>query len=188
MLPRRFGNPEQWPQHPCPVPQHDHWFAPDDPPLATPAYTRHRQPRSAMTCSTGILRALGPYVRRSTGLLLFLPGPHPVARIGRNPRRRSDHRMVDRSFDRSNPHAVLSLLSEGTVFQVFRHLCYPHRPLIADDLPSLRCRNLQTGGCPWLANLEPLPPSLSPYNSSQFAASVDDAIHPTSSAFLGASS
>jgi len=32
-------------------------------------------------------RSLGPYVRRSYRLLLFLPGPQPVARSGRNPQR-----------------------------------------------------------------------------------------------------
>lgn len=35
------------------------------------------------------LKSLGPYVQRSTGLSHFNPGPQPVARSGRNPRRRS---------------------------------------------------------------------------------------------------
>jgi len=38
---------------------------------------------------------------------LFSLNPQPVAQLGRNPRRRSGHRVVVRSCDRPNPHAAL---------------------------------------------------------------------------------
>jgi hypothetical protein len=62
---------------------------------------------------TDRLGSLGPYIRRSTGLSLFLPGPQPVARPGRNPQRRSNHRVVVQPFGYPNPHAVLPPLGRG---------------------------------------------------------------------------
>jgi hypothetical protein len=50
---------------------------------------------------------------------------------------------------------------------------YPGDPLVADHLLYPGTGNLKTGGCSWLLDLEPLPPSHCPYSSSRLAASVD---------------
>lgn len=111
------------------------------------------------------------------GLSLFNPVPQPVSQSGRNPRRRSNHRMVVRSFDRPNPYAVLHLFSEMRSFRLSLP-AYHHNPLDADCLLSNGYRNHQTGGCPWLltSNLYHLP--IAPLDLSNPAASVD-VRHPT---------
>jgi hypothetical protein len=84
--------------------------------------------------SSEALRGLGPYIRRSTGLSHFHPGPHPVARLGRNPRRCSNHRVVVRSFDRPYPHTVLHPLGGGHGLSGLRRLSIIIDPLVADRL------------------------------------------------------
>jgi hypothetical protein len=70
--------------------------------------------------------------------------------MGRNPRRRSNHRVVARPFGLSSPPAVLLTSSGG--LRSFRTLSpvYPHIPL-SQNACSQRCtKTLQTGGCPRL--------------------------------------
>lgn len=63
---------------------------PDGLPLGFPVYPSLSTLRLTTTSHPRRLRSLGPYVRRSIGFSLFPPGPQPVARSGRNPRRHSD--------------------------------------------------------------------------------------------------
>jgi len=85
--------------------------------------------------------------------------------------------LVDRSFDRPNPFAVLHPSGVDAVFQVLGH-----PPTLGDlfvtDRPTLDKRpNPQTGGCPWLltSNLYHLPVAC--YDSSDPAASESLPLH-----------
>jgi len=104
--------------------------------------SRHHRPR------TGRLGSLGPYIRRSIGLSLFLPGPQPVARLGRNPQRRSNHRVVVQPFGYPNPHRRFASPWQG--LRPFRSRRHP------STLTSHSSQNVysqqgadyhQTGGC-----------------------------------------
>lgn len=104
--------------------------------------SRHHRVRSER------LGSLGPYIRRSTGLSLFLPGPQPVARLGRNPQRRSNHRVVVQPFGYPNPHRRFASPWQG--LPPFRSCRHP------STLTSYSSQNVysrqsadypQTGGC-----------------------------------------
>jgi len=69
---------------------------------------------------------LGPYIRRSTGLLLFNPGPQPVTRLGRNPGRCSNPSGCAIFQPRISTHR-LAPPGRSTVFQDFV-ACLPSRP------------------------------------------------------------
>jgi len=103
------------------------------------------QPWSANTIHPERLRSLGPYIRRSYRPFAF--SPWIPSCLGRNPRRRSGHRVVVRSCDRPNPHAALHTKACG--LSGLRHLptLTTHSTQIAY---SNRHRSHQTGGCPWL--------------------------------------
>jgi len=97
---------------------------------------------------TDRLGSLGPYIRRSTGLSLFLPGPQPVARLGRNPQRRSNLRVVVQPFGYPNPHRRFASPWQG--LRPFRSRRHP------STLTSYSSQNVysqqgtnyhQTGGC-----------------------------------------
>lgn len=119
---------------------------------------RHYRPKPTATTRPQKLRSLGPYVQRSTGLSLFSPDPQPVAQLGRNPHRRSDHRRVVRPFGLPNLYAGLPSLAGVLSFRT-PSPTYPHDQLVADRLLSIGTKTLQTGGCPCLlsSNLYPLP-------------------------------
>jgi len=77
-------------------------------------------------------------------------------------------------------HTPLCFPLQGRGLFGRRHFAYPHIPLFAECLLSTPRRYRQTGGCPWPARLEPLPPSHCRYNSSGFTASADAVEHLTS--------
>lgn len=64
------------------------------------------QPQSATAYQPAWLRSLGPYARRSPGLLHFRPGPQTVACLGRYPQRRSGIGWL-LTLRSANPYAVL---------------------------------------------------------------------------------
>jgi hypothetical protein len=163
--------PEQWRHTLIQVPQHDHRFAPDSLPLAFrpshPSSTEaDDEPRPKK------LKSLGPCIRHSTDLSLFYPGPQPGY-----PDQAGTHDdvsvLVVQPFDWPNPSAVLYLSSQEIrsfgSFVIYLPLATCSSQI---DLLSINADNLQTGGCPWLRNLEPLPPSRHPYDTSDPAASV----------------
>jgi hypothetical protein len=125
-----------------------------------PTQCRHNgRNRCYNTLSSRRRKSLGPYVRRSIGLSLFTPGPQPVAQLGRNPRRRSNHRVVVRTFRPDQIHAPsYTPLAGNAVFQVLVTRL-PSRPTLRRSLTLTEHRNPQTGGCPWLltSNLYHLP-------------------------------
>jgi len=86
------------------------------------------------------------------------------------------------SFDRTYPHAGFAPSSEVAVFQDFV-ACLPSRPTRRRSFTLDRHRSHQTGGCPWLLHLEPLPPSHHVPTHRVLAASADAQSHQLHSAF-----
>jgi len=85
------------------------------------------------------------------------------------------------SFDRTYPHAGFAPSSEGAAFQGFV-ACLPSRPTRRRSFTLDQHRSLQTGGCPWLLHLEPLPPSHHVKTHRVLAASADAQSHQLHSA------
>jgi hypothetical protein len=140
--------PGQGCNHPVQVPWHDHRFVSDDLLLALPVYRATSTEADVLLSSKSArkLGALRPNARLAFYFLTLFPNR---CRLGRNPRRRSNPRMVDGSFDRPNPYAVLHLLGEDTVFQDFV-TCLPSQPTRRRSLTLNKHRFLQTGDCPCL--------------------------------------
>jgi hypothetical protein len=116
------------------------------------------RPKPTTAYQPAWLRSLGPYVRRSPGLLLFLPSPQPVSRSGRNPRRCSGIGWLI-TLRPPNPYTVLLTSSEACGLSGQPSPTYPHIRLNTECLLSIDTENLQTGGCSWLltSNLYRLP-------------------------------
>jgi len=140
--------------------------SPDDLPFGSWS-THHAadQPRSicARNLSSRRLGSLGPYIRRSFGLSLFLRGPRPVAESGTNPRRRSDQGgwPVLRSTQIHTPSC--SPLAGIAVFQV-TVTRLPSHP-VRRRMFTLNLHRLPSDWwLPLAAYLGPLPPSHCPYS------------------------
>lgn len=85
------------------------------------------QPRDRSILSSRSPQSLEPYAQTLDRPLPFNPGPQPVTRLGRNPLRRLDHRMVTRPFGRINPLAVLPAFALGCLSGT-RHPVHRHNP------------------------------------------------------------
>jgi len=103
---------------------------------------------------SGDLKSLGPYIRRSLGLLLFNRVPYLSA--GTNPHRRSNLRMVNTSCDAPNPHCRFAPLA-GRCVSGCRHLL----TLTSDFSPNVYSQQTPLPShwsLPSPAKLEPLRP------------------------------
>jgi len=129
---------------------------------------------------------LGPYIRRSIGLSLFNPGPQPVARLGRNPRRCSNPSGCA-SFDRAYPHTVLHPLGRSTVFQDFVTRL-PSRPTRRRSLTLDKAPFPSDWWLPSLTKLGPLPPSHFTFTAHQDLLLAWTFMRPLDSAYLQPSS
>jgi len=119
-----------WCRPPVQVPWHDHQFAPDDLPStfrSAPYPYRPKPIGQNLVQKTSGLGALRPSLDWP---FAFSPwSPAGVTRPGRNPPRRSSHRMVVQSFECPNPHAVLRHHSESLSFRSPSPI-YPHIQLV----------------------------------------------------------
>lgn len=167
MLPHGFGDP-QGSLQPCPrFPRHDLRFAPLGLSFGSLVYRLlpTRRPATAF-----VQRGSGVWDLTSdarTGLSLFLPGPQPVSQLGRNPRRRSSHRVVA-NLATSKSTRRLASLARVAVFQVFVAAPTLASHSSQNGLLSIQRRHPQTGGCPWL----------SPRTSTTFPLPLDSSSRP----------
>jgi len=118
-------------------------------------------------------RELGTLRPTLDRLFAFSPWSPISCPIRHEPTTTFRSRVVVRSCDRPNPHAVLHPLSRDAVFQVIPEGRHPST-LTSDSTPNVYSRqgtvNHQTGGCPWLPNLGPLPPTHCHYSLSRITA------------------
>jgi len=131
-----------------------HPMTSSSPPWSTPTISAEAD----TIISPKALGSLGPYIRRSIGLLRFNPGPQPVARLGRNPRRCSTSSGCAIFRLRISTHRLAPLWKEHGLSGL-RYL-----PTLTTHLSRIvysrqSTVSIKTGGCPRLSKLGPLPPS-----------------------------
>jgi hypothetical protein len=154
--------------------QHDHRYAPDDLPFGSPVYYLPANRGRPRTPRPERLQSLGPYAQRSTSLSLFHPDPLPERRAGTH----TDVPVIEwlsSLSSRPYPHAGLQPLADCCLSRLRR------LPTLTTHFTQIVYSRPTPFPSDWwlfsAANLEPLPPLPTPWDTHRvLAASAECAI------------